>query len=111
MIFSQSSPSYTTLRPIGAPLPTPDTGGDTAVDGTPAPGETVPLPTEPATGTVAPEETVTADGATEAETAAADDDGGGGNGVVIGIVIAALAVLGIGGFAVAKRRKSADERE
>ena len=110
VIFSQSSPSYGTLRPLGAPLPTPETGGDTAVDGA-VPGETVPLPTEPATGTVAPEESVTADAATSVDAVADDDDGGGGNGALIAIVIAALAVLGIGGFAIAKRRKSADERE
>ncbi len=107
VLFSQSSPSYTTLRPLGAPLPSPETSGDPATEGTAAPGETVPLPTEPAPGTLAPESSTTA----EATATATDDDGGGGNGALIAIVIAALAAVGIGGFAIAKRRKSADERE
>jgi peptide/nickel transport system substrate-binding protein len=107
VVFTNSSPSYTTLRPIGAPLPTPDgsvddTAIDTAVDGSTSAddGEVV---AAPATSADAESGTATGDDT-------ADDDGG-GSGAVIAIVIAVLAVLGIGGFAAARRRKSADERE
>lgn len=95
VIFSQSSPSYSLLRPIGAEAP--DTGEET--EGT---GDTESTtPDDGATSTTAP--------ATVDDDPVDDDDGG--NATTIVIIVAVLAVLGLGGFAIAKRRGSADERE
>jgi peptide/nickel transport system substrate-binding protein len=101
VIFSQSSPSYALLRPIGTTEPTSESTGDesTAEESTADDGTTPDDGTSEATGEA------TGDG-----TGSTDDDGG-GNGAVIAIVIIALAAVGLGGFALAKRRKSADERE
>lgn len=100
VIFSQSSPSYPLLRPLGAPEPDA-TGETTPTDGTTAatsPDDTSTDGTQPASAPT-----------TAAGTATSDD--GGGNGAVIAIVVIAIAVLGIGGFAFARRRKTVDERE
>lgn len=113
VIFSQSSPSYQTLRPIGAAPPTTEPsesatengGTDTATADT---GESVTATAEPAPGDTATEgstETATGDAGGDA------DDDGGGSGGVIAIIVVVLAALGIGGFALSKRRKSADDRE
>lgn len=115
VLFSQSSPSYATLRPIGAEAPTPTepTADDTA---TADAGDGTDEPTDAAdTGdavTAGEDDPGTADDTADAAVDDGDDDGDdGGNGAVIAIVIVVLAALGLGGFALAKRRKSADERE
>jgi peptide/nickel transport system substrate-binding protein len=113
VIFTQSSPSYAVLRPIGAeaPAPTEPTADDTATGGdegaTDEPADTAD------TATAGEDDPGTADDAVDTAVDDGDDgdDDGGGNGAVIAIVIAVLAALGLGGFALAKRRKSADERE
>jgi peptide/nickel transport system substrate-binding protein len=94
VIFSQSSPTYALLHPIGTAAPG---SGGTTPDATTAPGDTT-----------APDSTAAPAPAT---TAASGDDDGGGNGAVIAIVVAVLAAAGLGGFALARRRKTADERE
>ncbi len=112
VIFSQSSPSYALLHPIGTPAAGGDDGsgddgatGDTSDDGTVA-------------GGTAPSDTTADDGSAGTTPAPApttagssDDDGGGGNGGVIAIVVIVIAALGLGGFVLARRRKSVDERE
>jgi peptide/nickel transport system substrate-binding protein len=116
VIFTQSSPTYATLRPIGAVAPTTDAPAVTTVpaegsatadasDDTATEEVIAPAPTTAATAEA------TADDSAQDDSAQDDDGDGGGNGAVIAIVVAALAVLGIGGFALAKRRKSADDRE
>ncbi|MCB0967164.1 MAG: ABC transporter substrate-binding protein [Ilumatobacter sp.] len=95
VIFSQSSPSYALLQPIGSG----ETPAETTPDGTTAPDETA-APGD----TSAPDET-TAPGDGES------DDDGGGNATTIVIIVVVLAVLGAGAFLIAKRRGSADERE
>lgn len=114
VIFSQSSPSYATLRPIGAEPPTTEpteTGGETA---TAPPSETATADGGDTATAEAPTATAgeTADTAADTDTGTADDDdGGGGSGGVIAIVVIVLAALGIGGFVLAKRKGSADDRE
>lgn len=93
VIFSQSSPSYALIAPIGA---TEEPDGDTTTDDTTTDD---PDATAPATD----------DGA-EGD-AATDDDDGGGNGVLIAVIIGAVIVLGAGGVLIAKRKGSADDRE
>ena len=86
VFFSQSSPSYELLRPVGAETPTTD-----------APGSTAPGNTTATTG---------APGSTQAP---ADD---GGDGVPVWAwVIGGVAVVGVGGLLMASRRRSEDERE
>jgi peptide/nickel transport system substrate-binding protein len=111
VIFSQSSPSYSTLHPIGVE-PNPPAGGETtdpeATSGDESTAEATSgdeSTAEPTDETTAPVEDVTV-------TTDADDDDDGGNGTTIAIIVVAIvAVLGIGGFALAKRRGSADDRE
>jgi peptide/nickel transport system substrate-binding protein len=104
VLFTNTSPSYVNLSVIGAEAPdesaaTADTG-----DGTAEPTGEVAAGATPETTTAA-----TSDG--EATAADGDDDDGGSNtGLIIGIVIAAVVVIGIGAYAL-KRRSSADERE
>lgn len=97
VMFTNSSPSYALLRPVGS--------GDTTTT-TAAPGDTV-------TTTAAPGDTVTttaAPGDTATTTAApAEDDGGGANWVLIGGALVLL--LGAAGFGLMRRRSSIDERE
>jgi peptide/nickel transport system substrate-binding protein len=116
VVFSNSSPSYTTLRPIGAPLPTPEGGGDSAIDtaaesSTTADDGDVAAAPDSSVDTAADTATASGDDTASDTADAGDDDDGGGNGALIVIVILVLAALGIGGYAVAQRRKSADERE
>ena len=101
VIFSQSSPSYALIQPIGG-----TEEPDDAPDETAAPGATTP------DGTTAPDPT-TDSGSDTGDTGdtgdAGDDDGG--NGALIAIVVGVLVVGATGAFLVAKRRGSADERE
>lgn len=92
VIFSQSSPSYALIQPIGA-------GGETPTD----PDSTDPATTDP--DSTAPPATGGAGGAD------GDDDGGGNGVMIVVIVIAALAALGGAGALIAKRKGSADDRE
>jgi peptide/nickel transport system substrate-binding protein len=86
VMFSNSSPSYVLLTPVGAEAPTA-----TGTDGTPAPGETA-----------AP---------TDAEAAATGgDDGGIGAPLIIGLGVAALLVVAGVAFA-RRRRETMDDRE
>jgi peptide/nickel transport system substrate-binding protein len=103
VIFTQSSPSYAQLRPLGSAAPDEGTTGEATGEGT------TDAPTD-ATGD-GDDGDATGDATGGDGPATADDDGGGGNGAIIAIVVVALAVLGIGGVAVARRRKTADERE
>lgn len=112
VIFSQSSPSYALLHPIGVepnpPLAAPTATTEPAASAT-TPAESTPdeSTTDDTTpGTTADDATID----TPQATTAADDDGG-GNGTTIAIIVAVLAALGLGGFALAKRRGSADDRE
>jgi peptide/nickel transport system substrate-binding protein len=100
VIFSQSSPSYALVQPIGAD---DATGDETTED----PDSTSP----PATGDDTGDDTTGDEAADEAADNAAGDDDDGGNGALIAIIIGAVVVLGIGGVLVAKRKGSADERE
>lgn len=113
VIFSQSSPTYTTLRPLGAAAPTTDASGTTAPAAVPEESAVAEESANTATAdaVIAPAPTTAGAEATDGSAAAEDDDDGGGNGAAIAIVVAVLAVLGFGGFALAKRRKSADDRE
>ncbi len=109
VIFSQSSPSYALLQPLGAPAPDePDGegGNDATVETTPPDGTTAAT----APGDTTADDGQASDPTTVAGEAASDDDGG-GNGAVIAIVLIAIAIVGGGGFAIARRRKSVDERE
>ena len=90
VIFSQSSPSYALITPVGG-TDAPDTSDGTASDATTAPGDTNP------------------DDSTPAATDGNDDDGG--NGALIAVIVGVLVVAGAGAFFFAKRRGSADERE
>jgi peptide/nickel transport system substrate-binding protein len=115
VIFSQSSPSYALLRPIGADAPeatgeeteeptSDESTGDTGDDAT---GEDT---SDNTSGSDDAGTTDDADDAGDAGDEAAEDDDG-GNGTTIAIIVIVLAVLGLGAFAVVKRRGSADERE
>ena len=115
VLFTNSSPTYDNLSVIGAE-PTPEepptteaeadlTGDDeTVVD--PATTE-APTSDDSATGDTTDDATSTP---TTADAAPADDGGGSNTGLIIGLIVVAAAVLGIGAFAM-KRRSSADERE
>jgi peptide/nickel transport system substrate-binding protein len=113
VLFSQSSPSYALLRPIGTDAPdttaddetTEGSTGDQTADEATAGGTADDQTTEGATGEQ------TTDGSTEPTPADADDDDGGNGATIAIVIIAAVAVLGLGGFAIARRRKSVDERE
>ena len=95
VIFSQSSPSYALLQPIGA-------GDDGATDD--------PDATTPPADDDAADDDAAGDDAAGDDVSSEDDDGG--NGVVIAIVIiGAIVVLGGIGVLVAKRKGSADDRE
>jgi peptide/nickel transport system substrate-binding protein len=94
VIFSNSSPSYVSLRPVGAEDPTTDT---TVAGGSTVPGDT--------TATSAPGDTP---GSTIAGGETGDGDDGGTNWLLIGGI--AVVVLG-GGALLMTRRKSDDERE
>ena len=99
VMFSNSSPSYAVLTPVGEATD-PDASSGTTDGGT--------------TDTASPDPDATDGGDTTATTvgdsAESEDDAGGVNGVVVGIGIAAVAVL-LGGLAMSRRRKSVDERE
>ena len=99
VIFSQSSPSYARLQPIGA--------GD---DGTDDGATDDPDATTPPADDDAADDDAAGDDAAGDDVSSEDDDGG--NGVVIAIVIiGAIVVLGGIGVLVAKRKGSADDRE
>jgi peptide/nickel transport system substrate-binding protein len=116
VLFTNSSPTYANLSVIGAEAPEESTAEGSAE--VPAGG------TEEATGEATSEATaeVTAGGeATGGDSATAeesitpisaeeDDDGGSNTGLIIGIVVAVAAIVGIGAFAM-KRKSSADDRE
>lgn len=114
VLFSQSSPSYSVLSPIGVDAPddtTAEATGDTTAEATgeATSGEATGDATAEATGDTAstdPDSPAPSDGD---DTDDADD--GGGNGTTIAIIVAVVALLGLGGFALARRRKSVDERE
>ena len=104
VIFSQSSPSYALLQPIGA-------GDDGTDDGaTDDPDATTPPADDDAADDDAAGDDAAGDDAAGDDVSSEDDDGG--NGVVIAIVIiGAIVVLGGIGVLVAKRKGSADDRE
>jgi len=116
VIFSQSSPSYALIQPIGATdeEPADDETTEETTDGTTDDTDST---TPPDDGTT--DESTTDDGATDGtgdDTADATDDDAtddddGGNGVLIAVIIGAVVLLGAGGVLIAKRKGSADDRE
>ena len=100
VIFTNSSPSYALLRPVGA-------GGDDGTT-TAAPGDTTTTSAAPGGDTAT---TTAAPGGDAATTTAAPagDDGGGANWVLIGGALVLL--LGGAGYGLMRRRASIDERE
>jgi peptide/nickel transport system substrate-binding protein len=84
VLFTNTSPAYLYIRPVGEDCPE---------------GPTYEAAADNETGS----------GSTDT-TAADDDDGGSSNGGLIALVVAAVAVVGIGGFALS-RRKPAEDRE
>lgn len=94
VIFSQSSPSYALIQPIGA-APDEGTTDDTTDGTTDDPDSTAP----------------TANDAPDGDAADGDDDGGSNTTLIVIIVIGAVAVLGAAGVLLAKRKGSADDRE
>ena len=108
VIFSQSSPSYALLQPIGAgggEEPTtdgPDAStppDDSSDDGTSDDGTAAGTPGD-------------GDTSGDAGGEATDDDDDGGNGALIAIdIVGAVVVLGAAGILIAKRKGSADDRE
>jgi peptide/nickel transport system substrate-binding protein len=116
VLFSQSSPSYALLRPIGAEAPDDTTAEATADDATSdATGETLDDATAEPTGDTTADATDATDDVTSEPdddvVDADDDDDDGGNGAVIAIIVIVVAVLALGAFALARRRKTVDERE
>ncbi len=95
VMFSNSSPSYALLTPIGAAAPDDTTAGTTA-DGT--------------TATTAGADSGTTDTGTSSATADEDTSDGGSTGLIVGVGVGVLAVLA-GGMVMSKRKKSADDRE
>jgi peptide/nickel transport system substrate-binding protein len=102
VLFSNTSPTYARLVPVGAAAAAP---GTTAVQTTVA--------AAPGAGTqgTAPEATSAATEAPATTAAASDDDDGGANVGLIVAIIAGVVVLGVGGWALARRRGSQDDRE
>ena len=103
VLFSNTSPTYARLVPVGAgPAAAPGTtAGGTTVAGAPGAGTAGTAPEATSGATVAPATTA----------AAADDDGGGANAGLIVAIVAIVAVLGVGGWFVARRRGTQDDRE
>jgi peptide/nickel transport system substrate-binding protein len=101
VLFSNTSPTYTRLAPVGA--------GPAAAPGTTTAGTTVAAAPGAGTEGTAPEAT---SAATQPATTAApaDDDGGTNVGLIVAIV-AAVAVVGVGGWALGRRRSTQDDRE
>jgi peptide/nickel transport system substrate-binding protein len=92
VIFSQSSPSYALIQPIGA-------GGEPDDGATDDPDATTPP---------------SPDGDDAGDDASGDDasgDDGGGNGVLIAVIVIAVIALAGAGILIAKRKGSADDRE
>lgn len=113
VLFTNSSPTYENLSVIGAepPADQPTTTeapapGDTTASGDPATTE-APTADDSATGDTTADDSATGDTTADDTT---KDDGGSNTGLIIGLIIAAAALVGIGAFAM-KRRSSADERE
>jgi peptide/nickel transport system substrate-binding protein len=102
VLFSNTSPTYARLRPVGAAGPAAP--GTTAV-------ETTGAGTTAGTEGTAPEATSAVTDAPATTTTASDDDNGGTNAGLIVAIIAGVVVLGVGGWALARRRGSQDDRE
>ena len=95
VMFSQSSPSYPLLKPVG---------------GSATPDDTTPEDTT-ATSADGGGTTATTEAGSGGPQAAEEPADGSNTGAVIGIAAAVLAALGLGGMAMSRRRKTADERE
>ena len=95
VMFSQSSPSYPLLKPVG---------------GSATPDDTTPEDTT-ATSADGGGTTATTGAGSGGPQAAEEPADGSNTGAVIGIAAAVLAALGLGGMAMSRRRKTADERE
>jgi peptide/nickel transport system substrate-binding protein len=109
VIFSQSSPSYALIRPVGSgeePAEEPAAPDSSAPDSSAPDGTTAPESSAP---TESPDDTTADD--TSGDDGDDGDDGGSNTAVVIIIIaVVAAAVIAAGGL-VAKRRGSVDERE
>jgi peptide/nickel transport system substrate-binding protein len=103
VLFSNTSPTYTRLVPVGA--------SPVAAPGTTAVGTTVAGAPGAGTEATAPEATSAANEAPATTAAASDDDGGGVNVGLIVAIVAIVAALGVGGWFVARRRGTQDDRE
>ncbi len=117
VLFSNSSPTYENFSVIGAENAPPITSVPAATEaptGTEGPtaGETPDASTVVATQASADSSDTAGSGDDAAGAAgdAAGDDDGGSNAALIAAVVGVLALLGIGGL-VLSRRKSADDRE
>ncbi len=102
VLFSNTSPTYARLTPVGAAGPAAP--GTTAVD-------TTGTGTTAGTEGTAPEATSAVTDAPATTPTASDDDDGGTNVGLIVAIIAGVVVLGVGGWALARRRGSQDDRE
>jgi peptide/nickel transport system substrate-binding protein len=103
VLFSNTSPTYARLVPVGA--------GPAAAPGTTTVGTSVAGAPGAGTGATAPEATSAANEAPATTAAASDDDDGGANVGLIVAIVAIVAVLGVGGWLVARRRGTQDDRE
>ena len=102
VLFSNTSPTYVRLAPVGA--------GPAAAPGTTTAGTTVAAAPGAGTEGTAPEATSAATQPATTAAAADDDDGGTNVGLIVAIV-AAVAVVGVGGWALGRRRSTQDDRE
>ena len=121
VIFSQSSPSYAMLRPIGSgeEQPTDDPDASSPPQGT-TDDDTTDAGSSPDTP-VTDDSTTAGDTTDEpaggdatggdAESESGDDDDGGNGALVAVVIIGAVIVLGAVGVLIAKRKGSADDRE
>lgn len=100
VLFTNTSPTYVQLRPVGEGAASPST---TVAEGTAGTAG------ERTAGT-APDATDAA-GVSPTTTAESDDDGDGGSAGLIVAIVAAVALLGVGAWLVARRRGSREDRE
>jgi peptide/nickel transport system substrate-binding protein len=111
VLFSNTSPSYVNLSVIGAEAPEETADEEGAATTAPTGTQEATAESGAETTVIAPTAEVTAEvGPATATAVEDDDDGGSDTGLIIGIVVAALAVVGIGAYAM-RRRSSADDRE
>ena len=119
VLFTNTSPSYVNLSVIGAEAPEESASAPDAGTGTASGETTAPAGSSDVTSEATAESTASASATSDEQTAvpisesatdADSDDGGSNTGLIIGMVVAALVVVGIVFYAV-RRKSSADDRE